>query len=110
MDRWHRRRIALIGDAAHALTLFSGRGAACAFSGGNRLAQALIEEPDVTAALTRYEREMRPLIDTVQMATRKAVKWYVPRAPWQRRLRDGLMACLPNAFFQSYFRRKYSQA
>jgi len=108
MKSWHRDRVVLAGDAAHSLTLFSGRGAACAFSGGNRLAQALIEQPSIPNALSEYDRQMRPLIETVQPATRNAVRWYVPRKKWEHLVRDNLMAYLPNAFFQKYFQRKYS--
>lgn len=104
---WSQGRVALIGDAAHCLTLFSGRGAAAAFNGASRLAQALIAE-DVGAAFQTYERQMRPLIRSIQPATRRAVKWYVPRSLTNQFLRNNAMRLLPNALFRQYFKLKYS--
>ena len=109
MPTWHRGASVVMGDAAHCLTLFSGRGAAAAFTGAGRLSKALIEEDSVAAAFARYERETRPIIDVIQPATRKAVKWYVPRNPAIYWARDLGMRLAPNALFRNYFRFKYSQ-
>lgn len=104
---WSTDRVVLIGDSAHSLTPFSGRGAAAAVNGATRLAHALGELP-ITEAFSRYESEMRPVINSIQPATRRAVRWYVPRNPFTHLLRDNAMRMLPNALFRAYFQMKYS--
>ncbi|MEL6751654.1 MAG: FAD-dependent monooxygenase [Pseudomonadota bacterium] len=108
MPTWHNGSSVLVGDAAHCLTLFSGRGAAAAFAGAGRLSKALIEH-DKQAAFDAYEAETMPIISQIQPATRDAVKWYVPRSNANYYLRDAVMRFVPNAVFRKYFRMKYSQ-
>lgn len=107
LPRWHQQRAVLVGDAAHSLTPFSGRGAAAALNGATRLAQALTDLP-VDAAIERYQQQMRPIIDDIQPATRRAVRWYVPRSAPVQMIRDNAMRLLPNALFRKYFQYKYS--
>lgn len=108
MPRWHKGRVALLGDAGHCLTLFSGRGAAAAFAGACRLARSMVAHDWPTAA-ARYQAEMGPVIADIQPATRSAVRWYVPRTPFNHILRNGLMRFVPSAIFRRYFRAKYSR-
>ncbi len=105
---WHKGRCVLVGDSAWCLTLFSGRGAAAAFAGACRLADALIaHEPE--EAFNIFEAQTRPIIDDIMPATRKAVRWYVPRTMINHTVRDGLMRFVPNGVFRQYFKLKYSK-
>lgn len=106
-SRWHVGRTVCIGDAAHCLTLFSGRGAAAAISGATRLAKQ-IEQQGIAAGISAWESEMRQIMVPIQRQTRKAVNWYVPQTRWQQLARDSAMRFLPNKLFQSYFQYKYS--
>lgn len=108
MPSWHTGSSVLVGDAAHCLTLFSGRGAAAAFAGAGRLSKALIEN-DKQTAFAVYEAATMPIIAQIQPATRDAVKWYVPRSQANYHLRDAVMRFVPNVVFRKYFRMKYSQ-
>ncbi len=109
MPSWHKGRVVLLGDAAHCLTLLSGQGASTAFWGGSVLAKSLIENsPEV--AFEQYQREIMPVTTKVQPATRNAAKWYIPEKRLNYLSRDFAMSYLPNAFFQKYFRKKYSRA
>jgi len=49
------------------------------------------------------------VMDKLQPATRKAVRWYVPGSGLNHLLRDNAMRWLPNRVFRDYFRYKYSQ-
>ena len=109
MPVWHKGRNVLVGDAAHCLTLFSGRGAAAAFAGACRLCNALIENDTHQSAFRAYEAEMRPIISDIMPATREAVKWYVPMSAKNHLLRNGLMRFVPNGVFRKYFQMKYSK-
>ncbi|MFE1589178.1 FAD-dependent monooxygenase [Streptomyces sp. NPDC058737] len=65
-------RIALLGDAAHAMTPNLGQGACQAMEDAVVLAAALAAEPSVDAALTRYDAERRPRSQAVARAARQA--------------------------------------
>lgn len=61
MPRWHRGRVALVGDAAHCASSLSGRGTALALTGAWFLARALRDHPgDLGHAWEQYERDQRP--------------------------------------------------
>ncbi|MEO1926781.1 MAG: FAD-dependent monooxygenase [Gammaproteobacteria bacterium] len=108
MKKWHKGRVVVLGDAAHCMTLLSGHGASSAFSDASYLSKGLIEgEP--TEAFNYYETQMRKSISEMQVATRKAAGWYVPKNALKQYARDFGMKLLPDAFFQNYFKAKYSK-
>ncbi|MEU6880369.1 FAD-dependent monooxygenase [Streptomyces sp. NPDC046712] len=65
-------RVALLGDAAHAMTPNLGQGACQALEDAVVLAAALAHGPDTTAALAAYDAERRPRAQSVTVAARKA--------------------------------------
>lgn len=65
-------RVALLGDAAHAMTTNLGQGACQALEDAVVLAAALAAEPSVEAALTHYDAERRPRSTGVARAARQA--------------------------------------
>ncbi|MGW5869178.1 FAD-dependent monooxygenase [Streptomyces sp. NPDC055239] len=65
-------RIALLGDAAHAMTPNLGQGACQALEDAVTLAAALGAESTVEAALARYDAERRPRSQAVAGAARQA--------------------------------------
>lgn len=109
LDNWSTGRIVLLGDAAHCLTLLSGQGASSAMWGGAELATGLIET-GFQEACKRYQATLEPVILQLQKKTSNAAKWYIPGKPLNYYTRDTLMKILPNPFFQSYFRKKYTSA
>jgi 2-polyprenyl-6-methoxyphenol hydroxylase-like FAD-dependent oxidoreductase len=67
---WSAGRVALIGDAAHAMSPNLGQGACVAMANARSLAQALERYPDVTTALPVWERSERPVTDATQRYSR----------------------------------------
>ncbi|MET9426778.1 FAD-dependent monooxygenase [Streptomyces sp. NPDC003036] len=65
-------RVALLGDAAHAMTPHLGQGACQALEDAVTLAAAAAEAPDVRTALARYDAERRPRSQAVALAARRA--------------------------------------
>ncbi|MFF5979303.1 FAD-dependent monooxygenase [Streptomyces olindensis] len=65
-------RIALLGDAAHAMTPNLGQGACQALEDAAALAAALTTESTIESALTRYDAERRPRSQAVARAARQA--------------------------------------
>jgi salicylate hydroxylase len=64
--------LALLGDAAHPMLPFLGQGAALALEDAVVLARALGAEPDVAAALQRYDRARQPRGAAAQLESRAA--------------------------------------
>ena len=88
MPRWHDKRVVLIGDAAHAVSLMAGQGASLAIAGGRALGQAMTGASDIDAALERFETQLRPLVLDKQQAGRRMADWFVPKSNRHVWLRD----------------------
>ncbi|WP_031072803.1 FAD-dependent monooxygenase [Streptomyces sp. NRRL WC-3742] len=65
-------RVALLGDAAHAMTPFLGQGACQALEDAVTLAAAVAAGPTVEGALARYDAARRPRSQTVARDARRA--------------------------------------
>jgi len=93
LGRWTRGRIALLGDAAHAMSPQLGQGVNMALLDALALRDALRAEPGVEAALGRYESSRRAHVSIYQFWSR----WLTPVFQSDRdlvaRLRD--LAFLP---------------
>lgn len=62
---WHRDRMVIIGDAAHAMSPAAGQGASMAIEDAVTLAMCLRDAGDVSAAFTRYETLRRKRVERV---------------------------------------------
>ncbi|MGA7959294.1 MAG: NAD(P)/FAD-dependent oxidoreductase, partial [Xanthobacteraceae bacterium] len=66
LKRWSAGRVAIIGDAAHALPPNIGQGGGCAMMNALSLAVYLERENNVPNALATWERNERPLTEHTQ--------------------------------------------
>ena len=94
LKRWSAGRIAVLGDAAHAMPPYLAQGAGHAMMNAMGLAEALQRAPDAGAALRDWERRERPLTEHTQLWTRiygatmflpkplKTVSILVEKLPW----------------------------
>jgi 2-polyprenyl-6-methoxyphenol hydroxylase-like FAD-dependent oxidoreductase len=80
--RWTDGRVALVGDAAHAVSLVAGQGASLGIAGAYVLAERLHAAASVPEGLADYERRWRPVVSAVQQAARSRVtEWFLPASP-----------------------------
>jgi 2-polyprenyl-6-methoxyphenol hydroxylase-like FAD-dependent oxidoreductase len=70
LTRWSKGRVAVLGDAAHAMPPYLAQGAGHAMMNALGLAAALAEAPDLPTALAAWERRERPLTEHTQRWTR----------------------------------------
>lgn len=89
MPRWHRGRVALVGDACGCLTLLAGQGSHMAMAGAYMLAEELARHDDHRAAFAAYQACMKPHVDRKQKEAAGFAGMFVPNRrsrPWLRRL------------------------
>ena len=66
LERWSAGRVAIVGDAAHAMPPTLAQGACCAMMNALSLAQFVSDGSDMADALQRWEAQERPLTDHTQ--------------------------------------------
>src|SRR4051794_24678116 len=84
LKRWSAGRVAVIGDAAHAIPPNIGQGAGCAMMNALALGVYLDRSADIPAALAAWEAAERPLTDHTQ---RISLLFGMP-AFWPPKLRE----------------------
>jgi 2-polyprenyl-6-methoxyphenol hydroxylase-like FAD-dependent oxidoreductase len=75
-ERWSHGNMVLIGDALHSAHFSIGSGTRLAIEDAIALVKALEAEPEVPAALARYETERKPIVKKLVMAARTSADWY----------------------------------
>ncbi|ASO18349.1 2-polyprenyl-6-methoxyphenol hydroxylase-like FAD-dependent oxidoreductase [Actinoalloteichus hoggarensis] len=71
LPRWHRGRVGLLGDAAHAVSPSSGQGASLAFEDAVELARQVRVHGGAPAALAAYERVRRDRVERIAAEGRR---------------------------------------
>jgi 2-methyl-3-hydroxypyridine 5-carboxylic acid dioxygenase len=66
LDAWSIGRVAMVGDAAHAMTPQLAQGACCAMMNALSLAHFVSQGSEITGALKRWEAQERALTDHTQ--------------------------------------------
>jgi 2-polyprenyl-6-methoxyphenol hydroxylase-like FAD-dependent oxidoreductase len=90
VPRWHRDRMIVIGDAAHATSSSIGQGAAMAIEDTVVLATCLRDGPGVDAAFATYERQRRRRVERVVEQGKRTGDWKA-LGPLTRGVRDLIM-------------------
>lgn len=80
MDRWSQDRVALIGDAAAAVSLLAGEGSGLAMVQAYILAGELNRAgADHREAFRSYERRLRPIVESRQRSARAFATTFAPK-------------------------------
>lgn len=83
MDSWTKGRVALLGDAGYCPAPVSGLGTTMSLVGAYVLAGCLVEhEDDLAEGLRRYEREMRPFVESAQQLGPGVPGIATPHSDW----------------------------
>ncbi|MEU8679933.1 FAD-dependent monooxygenase [Streptomyces sp. NPDC048611] len=84
MDRWHRGRVVLLGDAAWCVTLYAGMGASAGIAGADLLGTMLDRHPGhVGRALAEWEHALRPYVEHYQNNGTQQRRFFVPANRFQ---------------------------
>jgi 2-polyprenyl-6-methoxyphenol hydroxylase-like FAD-dependent oxidoreductase len=104
LPKWSNRRVVLIGDSAHCLTLLSGQGAGIAMLSAYLLAKS-IERYGIDQGLVDHEERLRPVIVRLQERSRKLATWFIPTSQWSFSLRNTIVRYMPNSLIGWFFLR-----
>jgi len=97
MPTWHTGRVALLGDACHAMLPFMAQGACQAIEDAAVLCRLLRDPVDIPAALARYTAVRQPRAAELQRRSWKnATVYHLPDGPDQDR-RDAAYASVGEA-------------
>lgn len=98
MKQWHGERVAILGDAAHALSPQLGQGVNLALMDAAVLAQSLASQTSLPAALAEYSSTRRKHLRFYQFATRWTTPFFqsdlLPLG-WLRDLVFPIIQCIP---------------
>jgi len=103
MPRWHDHGLAVIGDAAHAMSPQLGQGCNLALCDAEALADAVGAERNLSDALERYTAARRAHLAFYQLATRWLTPPFQSDHEWLGLARDFMMSIMCKV---PYFRRE----
>ena len=84
--RWSHGNVVLVGDAAHTAHFSIGSGTKLAIEDSIALARSLQTHADVGTALTAYEAERRPEVESLQRAAQVSLEWFEDAERYHGRL------------------------
>lgn len=73
---WCKGNVVLLGDAAHTAHFSIGSGTKLAMEDALALAACLHEHHDLESALSAYEAERRPVVESTQRAAQASLEWF----------------------------------
>lgn len=91
MQRWHRGRVALLGDACHAFSMLPGQGASIGIAAAYCLGQEIARSESIQAPFDWYQQHLMGEIASRRAAARRRAAWVVPATPMRLLLRNGLL-------------------
>jgi 2-polyprenyl-6-methoxyphenol hydroxylase-like FAD-dependent oxidoreductase len=91
MQRWHRGRVALLGDACHAFSMLPGQGASIGIAAAYCLGQEIARSESIQAPFDWYQQRLMGEIASRRAAARRRAAWLVPATPMGLFLRNGLL-------------------
>jgi 2-polyprenyl-6-methoxyphenol hydroxylase-like FAD-dependent oxidoreductase len=99
LPSWHRGRVMLIGDAAHAVSPNAGQGASLALEDAMMLAKLLRDCGTVdAAAFQRFERDRTPRVERIVAAGRRYASDKTIVSPFRSKIRNLMIGAMFRLF------------
>ena len=100
LDAWHKGRVCLIGDAAHATSPFIGQGAAMAMEDAMVLAMCLRDIPDLNKSFEKFEKLRKVRTEKIVKTSEQSGKFMTSTNPILKLFKRRLL---------SYFIKSYAK-
>ncbi len=93
LPAWHRGRIALLGEACHAFSLWPGQGTSIALGAAFFLGREIVRTHsiDINEAFRWYEAHLMSAVTRQREIARRAANWLLPSTPTELALRNGAL-------------------
>ena len=98
LDTWHKSRICLIGDAAHATSPFIGQGAAMAMEDAIILAKCLRDISDLNNAFEKFEKLRKERVEKIVKTSEQSGKFMTATNPIGKLFRSILLPYLIKSY------------
>jgi 2-polyprenyl-6-methoxyphenol hydroxylase-like FAD-dependent oxidoreductase len=108
MGRWFDRRVVLVGDAAHCVSLLAGEGAGLAMAGAYILAGELKKKKgELESVFQNYESILKPEILRKQTIAEKFASTFVPQSRFKIWIRNTFTNLMFLPFISKTFIDRY---
>jgi len=91
LPTWHRGRVCLLGDAAHAVGPHVGQGSSLALEDAFVMAKCLRDIPDASLAFSTFERVRRGRVEPILRQSRRTGRQKAPTGWLGRKIRDAIL-------------------
>ena len=82
-NTWYKRRVVLLGDAAHCASPISGMGTTGSFVGAYVLAGEINRSSeDLPKAFKKYDETLRPFVNEIQKINPWFLTFFIPKTKW----------------------------
>ena len=98
LDNWHKGRVCLIGDAAHATSPFIGQGAAMAMEDAIVLAMCLRDIPNMNNAFEKFEKLRKERTEKIVKTSEQSGKFMTSTNPIGKLFRRVLLPSLIKSY------------
>jgi 2-polyprenyl-6-methoxyphenol hydroxylase-like FAD-dependent oxidoreductase len=98
LPAWHKGRILVIGDAAHAVSPNAGQGAAMALEDAMYLAKLLRDCGDYEQVFTQFEQDRKPRVERIVAEGRRRGSDKIIVTPFQQKIREFMIMLFLNLF------------
>jgi 2-polyprenyl-6-methoxyphenol hydroxylase-like FAD-dependent oxidoreductase len=98
LPTWHKGRVLLMGDAAHAVNPNSGQGASMALEDAMYLAKLLRHNQDYERVFAQFEQDRKPRVERIVAEGRRRGEDKQVVTPLQQRVREVMMMIFINLF------------
>ncbi|MCI0619564.1 FAD-dependent monooxygenase [Candidatus Wolfebacteria bacterium] len=99
MKTWYKGRVVLTGDAQHATSPLTGMGSSLAMEDAYVLADELLRNNTIDAALSGYERRRTSRIKHFRAASDALERWLMVKSPFLAQCRDVVIRLVPADYF-----------